>query len=86
MRGQSVKDEVLRRVKHSMRFCAPGGKQGHSTGPEILLLSAMNLLLHMPNSELQEATGSPAVHRGLKASVGQKFHRGSYFRSRATMI
>ena len=84
--GRSIKDEVLRGVKCSMRLCTPRGKRGHTTEPGILLLSVTNLPLHMPNLELQEATGSLAVHRGLEASMGQKFHCASYFRSRATMI
>lgn len=73
-------------VKCSMRQSVLGGKQRRTTEPGARSLSVMNLPPCLHNSEMQEAAGFLAIHRGLKARVGQKFQPGGYFRSWTTVI
>lgn len=73
-------------VKCSMRQSVLGGKQRRTTEPGARSLSVMNLPPCQHSSELQEAAGFLAIHRGLKTRVGQKFQPGGYFRSWTTVI
>lgn len=69
-----------------MRLCGLRSKPGYTTKPAVLFLSALNPSTPVPNSELQEAAGNLAAHRGLKSRTGHKFQCGGYFRSWTTMI